>query len=170
MKEQQTPKVKNIIRGCLASVLVVCTILLILGCYFYLKPNIGDLMLATIHDDIAGIDRCIRSGVEINRVEKRGFGGNTIGRTPLSVALQYSNSDTVSHLIRSGADVNFANGFGYTPASYAAMRGDLRIIEILSEAGADFTIVSDRYTPIEWAKLAGHEEAARLIERIIADP
>lgn len=126
-------------------------------------------MLATIHDDIAGIDRCIRSGVEVNMVEKRGLGGNTIGRTPLSVALQYSNIDTVSHLIRSGADVNFANGFGYTPASYAAMRGDLSIIRILSEAGADFTIVSDGHTPIEWAKLAGHEEAARLIERIIVD-
>lgn len=73
-------------------------------------------------------------------------------------------------LIEAGADIN-AHGFNdWTPAHLAAARNDVQALEVLRDAGADFTIrtrIDEYATPLEEVTILGHRpEAVRFLSSL----
>jgi hypothetical protein len=84
---------------------------------------------------------------------------------PLIEAIKKDDLSGVTALIASGANVN-AHGTeqDWTPLSYAAGRGNLAMLKLLVEAGADVTAVGrDNRTPYSIAVAAGRVEGARYL-------
>lgn len=104
----------------------------------------------------------------VTHLAKRGAAVNSItaGRTPLHAAVQAGRADIASELLAHGADVNarlksrlprvageLTGGplsmIGATPFWLAAKFGDLRLMRLLAEKGADTKAVSqDKTTPL----------------------
>jgi uncharacterized protein len=69
--------------------------------------------------------------------------------------------------ITSGADVNSADDQEWTPLSYAAGNGDLNLVQLLVENGADiFRVSRDHRTPYLIALAAGKVEVAKYLREI----
>lgn len=157
-------------KGCMAGigVIVLLSGVVLFGIYFFLvKPNVRDLIAASMHGDVPEINRCLSGGVDINGRERWGWYRDNEGRPPLTAAVQSGSISTIALLIRAGADVNFPDGFGEPPACDAARRGDVEIIRLLAAAGADFSVVCNGKSLMEIAAEAGHTRAAEEIRRIL---
>ena len=73
--------------------------------------------------------------------------------TALLEAAEKGNSELLSQLIASGADVNTANKDGETPLSEAAYFGRTECVKLLIAAGADVNMAtSSGYTPLDAAE------------------
>lgn len=57
--------------------------------------------------------------------------------TPLHLAVEEGNLETVKHLIEKGAGINAVNRYGYTPLRIAAYKGSTDIAVYLVEKGAN---------------------------------
>lgn len=95
------------------------------------------------------------------------------GITPLhacidrQVADEVTKHDIMRALIAAGADVNAVAANGYTPLHLAAVRDDLRAIDLLLEAGAcpDQKTNIDHYaTPEQQARLLGNTKTANYLK------
>lgn len=101
---------------------------------------------------------------------------NRFGETPLMRAVTEKNKLIVELLLKSGADVNRADGGGYTPLMSASAVGDISMIEFLVHEGADtekqsdsgrdaFTeaVLSEKISAISWwvshGKNIGHRDS-----------
>jgi len=86
---------------------------------------------------------------------------------PVADAAQRGDLDVVRTLLRSGADVNAAQGDGMTALHWAAMEGRADMVDVLLYAGATpgSTTRLGGYTALHLASRAGHAEA---IERLLA--
>ncbi len=92
------------------------------------------------------------------------------GYTSLHSAIDRNSdhAEVMALLLSAGADVNARGINDWTPLHLAAARGRLDLIELLAEAGADFSIrtrIDDFATPAEEARILGAED---LYERIKA--
>jgi uncharacterized protein len=88
-----------------------------------------------------------------------------MGNDPLIEAIRRSHVDDVKALLVAGVrfDVSGVEQ-EWTPLCYAAGRGDLRIVELLVEAGADPASTGrDQRTPYEIAVAAGHIAVAQYL-------
>ncbi len=88
------------------------------------------------------------------------------GLTPLACAAMKQRSIVVEYLLSKGANPKSQNDRNITPLHWAAIRGDLKIMELLVEkcdAGLDLEDV-DRRTPLDCAKEFFHWEVAKYIE------
>ena len=75
------------------------------------------------------------------------------------------NSKGVEALIESGADVNQQDEQGWTALNFAAGNGDVALVKLLVEKGADvFKVGRDQRTPYMIALAAGRAEAARFLK------
>jgi len=75
-------------------------------------------------------------------------------------------------LIRLGANINFADEHGYTPALYAATvdPGDTAMLELLIRQGADLSIVAkDGQTALSNARRFGHTQLVEVLEAAIGE-
>ena len=90
------------------------------------------------------------------------------GITPLMVAVQEGFPLVVTHLLESGADVNFTTSDGYTPLHLAALpwwHENNEIVEILLAKGADKTVRNDANDyPYDLAQRAGNLRTAELLK------
>lgn len=79
----------------------------------------------------------------------------------LLLAVEKGNVDEARQLLDAGADVNMRGVNGDTALHVAAARGDMNMLMMLAEHGADFALVNGiGHTPADSAELAGMEDAA----------
>jgi hypothetical protein len=90
--------------------------------------------------------------------------------TPLLTAVANDQVDAAQLLISRGANVNYKTEGGKSCMSgincmqLASMRGNVRMLAILIEAGANVNETDDRgATPVMWAANRGHVDALRLL-------
>lgn len=149
-------------------ILLLSAVALFFAWWLLVKPDINDLIAASMHGNVLEIERCLAGGVDINGNEKWGWYGDNDGRTPLTTAVQSSNTSTIALLISAGANVNLPDGFGEPPVCDAARRGDVGIIRLLAGAGANFSVVVNGKSTPEIAMESGHPGAAEEIRKILA--
>ncbi|RKQ86769.1 ankyrin repeat protein [Solirubrobacter pauli] len=90
--------------------------------------------------------------------------------TPLYVAAVDGQVDEVAALLAAGADADEESAQG-TPLCAAACWGHADVVRALLAAGADpQRAAEDDFTPLEWAVLGLHEEAAVALVEGGADP
>lgn len=91
------------------------------------------------------------------------------GKTPLILAVLGGHDELVEMLLEKGADPNGRNARdGTTPLMWAANTGRRSYVELLLQRGGDAGLkASDGWTAGEAARMAGHVEIARLLERRI---
>ncbi len=68
-------------------------------------------------------------------------------------------------LLEKGAPVNAKTRYGATPLSYACDRGNVEMVKLLLDRGADVKAKDTFYgaTPMEWAAMKNHAEVVRLL-------
>lgn len=91
---------------------------------------------------------------------------------PIADAAQRGDVDAVRTLVRSGADVNEAQGDGMTALHWAADRGDVELARVLLYAGANPEAGTriGRYTPLHLAARQGRHDVALLLMEEGANP
>jgi ankyrin repeat protein len=122
------------------------------------------------HDDIAR--EYVRINTDVRDVEaSEGY----YRSTTLRRASQHGYLKVVNALISTGADVNKADIYGwtplswasfngYTPISRASLHGHLKIVQVLVAAGADLNKADNGgVTPISAAPLKGHLEVVQAL-------
>jgi hypothetical protein len=77
-----------------------------------------------------------------------------------------AGSSNIEELLAAGEDVNQQDEQGWTPLNWAAGKGDLGIVKLLLDRGADvFKVGRDQRTPHKIALAAGHSEVVRLLKQ-----
>ncbi|TCO44188.1 ankyrin repeat domain-containing protein [Actinocrispum wychmicini] len=118
------------------------------------------LSWAARNGSVDAIDRLHAHGADLNADVYRG--------TPLTWAAFTGQEAAVRRLLRLGADPNQrgtfggpTHGSGVTALHLAAQWGDVDVIRVLLDAGADPTLTDDLYdsTPAGWAEHEGKEAA-----------
>lgn len=100
------------------------------------------------------------------------LGGMAPFEAPVADAAMRGDIEAVRSLLRSGADVNAAQGDGMTALHWAARLGQRELAEVLVFAGArlDSGTRIGRYTPLHIAAREGRREVVEVLLRAGADP
>jgi ankyrin repeat protein len=94
-------------------------------------------------------------------------GASIHASSPVADAAMRGDADAVRTLVRQGADVNAAQSDGMTALHWAALNGDVKILDVLLVAGAGTESLTrvGGYTPLHLASSRGNAPAvARLLE------
>ena len=96
----------------------------------------------------------------------------SVAAAPVADAAMRGDVEAVRSLLRSGVDVNEAQGDGMTALHWAARRGDADLAEILIYAGArlDAGTRLGSYTPLHVATREGKAEVVEVLLEAGADP
>lgn len=79
-------------------------------------------------------------------------------------AVESGDFKAVEDLVSSGVNVNQVDERGWAPLNFAARKGDLYMVKLLVEGGADlYNVGQDKRTPNMIALAAGHSEVARYL-------
>jgi len=82
-------------------------------------------------------------------------------------AVQAENVALVRELLSSGTNVNQQDKYGWTPLNWAAGKGNLNIVKVLLDAGADpFKVGIDQRTALMIALAASHREVSMLLREV----
>lgn len=89
------------------------------------------------------------------------------GKAPLVLAVLNGNEELVKLLLDKGAQINERHPKdGTTALMWAANTGEKRLVQLLMDRGADLSIRAlDGWTAGEAARMAGHHEIAKMLER-----
>lgn len=77
------------------------------------------------------------------------------GDNALHVVVLWGDLAAASALLDAGIEVNKAGDLGYTPLHVACMEGNLEMVKLLVQRGADLFSMSEGYAPFTSARLAG---------------
>lgn len=87
----------------------------------------------------------------INQIDQCKNVRNSIGLTPMMLAIAKENIDMVEALISVGVDVNELDGAGMTALVFAANKNNIRIVQLLRRAGARIEIVNNNLSGLMMA-------------------
>lgn len=116
------------------------------------KEGCTSLHHAVRNNQIEIIKFLISKGADLNAT-------NLDGKTPICEAVHHSNkfkrgalTETAKYLISKGAKVNVRYESGFTPLHYACLRGDLEMVKLFVNNGANINAGSGvRPTPLSFA-------------------
>lgn len=116
---------------------------------------------ATSDGKIAAMRFLLQRRVDINAQD-----GN--GCTPVIIAAQHDQAAAVAFLVKNGADMAICDGNGDTALHWAAYKGLVEIVGLLSHACPQALSCDDAFgqTPLHLAALRGHEE---VVEYLVTD-
>ncbi len=119
--------------------------------------DIPKLYLAACTGDLAGIEKFVEEGADINAQDKLGW-------TPLYWAASLGRTEVATLLIAHGASVQAQAEDGSAPLHQAAQVGDRELVALMLSKGADVnTKTKQGNTPLHSAASAGHREVAKLL-------
>ncbi|MCF7853260.1 MAG: ankyrin repeat domain-containing protein [Candidatus Pacebacteria bacterium] len=132
------------------------------------NPNVADgqmhtpLMLAAYNGHADIVKALLAAGADVDRTDP-------VGRTALMFASSGPFPDAVRALLAHGANVNLSDrGEGWTPLMWAAAEGNLEVVKILLESGADKERKdADKDTAYSFAVRKGHSEVVRLLKESV---
>jgi ankyrin repeat protein len=97
-------------------------------------------------------------------------GRQSMSEVDLIEAVKSGNKESVRELIDAGAQVNQQDKQGWAPLNWAAGKGDLEIVELLLQQGADpFLVGRDLRTPQMIALAAGQSDVVKALRRAEAE-
>ncbi|WP_257294499.1 ankyrin repeat domain-containing protein, partial [Endozoicomonas sp. YOMI1] len=120
------------------------------------KGGITALHCAASKGDVATIKCLVKHGAKVNTLTTAKHGD-----TPLHLAMLNSHEAATIALIDSGADIDRLAPYKRRPLHFAAAKGNLNVIEILLDKGADINAGSR--TPLHFAVEHGRHDAIRLL-------
>jgi len=88
---------------------------------------------------------------------------STDGDNALHSVVRWKDKSAAKVLIDAGINVNKAGDLGYTPLHVACIQGDVEMVRLLIENGADLFAISEGDTPFTSARLARHDHVCDLI-------
>lgn len=96
---------------------------------------------------------------------------NAMHVAPLHSAVAGNHYDVAAKLIEAGAQVNVVQADGFTPLMGAAQNGNMQMVQLLLEQGADVNARIDKnaaqfanMTALDFAKQGNHAEIAALLD------
>ncbi|UYV68583.1 hypothetical protein LAZ67_6000132 [Cordylochernes scorpioides] len=97
------------------------------------------------------VNLLIQNGASINIRDVNGQSPLSLaaGKTPLMLAVERNHAQVAKLLVDHGANIDTRDRLGKTALSMAAVRGNLDILEILIQAGADINPRISRKTPFD---------------------
>jgi uncharacterized protein len=91
---------------------------------------------------------------------------DNLKNTPLIEAVRGKELNSIGELLASGADVNEQGEQGWTSLNWASGKGELDLVKLLVENGADVLRVGrDQRTPYMIALAAGHVDVAMFLRQ-----
>ena len=122
------------------------------------NDNEPEILKALYDINIQKANELILQGADVNA-------SGQFGNTPLTVAAQMGETNTVKLLIDNGADINAKNGFGETALWLAAANSHADTLKLLIAAGADVNIKNDLgVTPLGWPEFYGETEIVEILK------
>ena len=94
------------------------------------------LLNAVCYERTAVAEFLIKAGVDINRADSMGF-------TPLHIAVQKGNIKLTKMLLKNGADINAKDNFGNNAIRSSKLTAPVDLFELLLEYGADPSMKND---------------------------
>ncbi len=79
------------------------------------------------------------------------------GDNGLHFVVRWGDLSAAKALIDAGINVNKAGDLGYTPLHVACMKGNLEMVKLLIDRGADLFALSEGDAPFASARLGGHD-------------
>jgi ankyrin repeat protein len=85
------------------------------------------------------------------------------GDNGLHCVVGWGDLSAAKALIEAGIDVNKAGDLGYTPLHVACMQGNVEMVKLLIDKGANMFALSEGDAPFATARLAGHDQICDLL-------
>jgi ankyrin repeat protein len=94
---------------------------------------------------------------------------NSAGDNGLHCVVTWDDLFAAKALIEAGVDVNKAGDLGYIPLHVACMRGNVEMVKLLIDKGADIFALSEGDTPFATARLGGHDHVCDLLALLMKE-
>ena len=85
------------------------------------------------------------------------------GDNGLHYVVRWGDLSAAKALIDAGIDVNKGGDLGYTPLHVACMQGNVEMVQLLIDHGADIFALSEGDSPFATARLGGHDHICNLL-------
>lgn len=125
------------------------------------------LLLASYYGHLEFVNILLAAGSDVNVRLPVNEEYNVSGETALTTALIERHSEVAKSLILAGADLNVQSTYGWTPLMRAARNGDIEIVKLLLEKGADKSLKMhySTLTAADWAELSRNPEVIALLPK-----
>jgi len=113
---------------------------------------------AAHNNDIAGVEKQIKSGADVNAK-------NEYGATPLLLAASNNNAEILERLLKAGANSNLAGPDGMTALMIVARNTNVKAAKVLLDHGADVNAAEQqkKQTALIWAAAQNQGPMVRLL-------